>query len=90
MILKDLTGENIKKKVMVYVIDREEEMFLFRKKELGDWKVDLHTNENMMELKNYNKKLKLETSAGCHNLIRLEKVGQWNEEDSGFYITKEK
>ena len=43
-----------------------------------------------MESKNQNKKLNFETSAGGHNFIRLEKVGQLNEEDTVLYITKEK
>ena len=90
MIVKYVTGENIKKKVIAYIFDREEEMFLFGKKELGDWNVALHTDENRMEMKKTNRKLNLETSAGGHNLIRLEKDGQWNEDDTVFYITKRK
>ena len=50
----------------------------------------LHTNENTMEFKKENRKLNLEISAGGHNLIRLEKVDNWNGEDTVFYIIKEK
>ena len=43
-----------------------------------------------MELKRENRKVNLEISAGGHNSIRLENIGQWREEDSIYYITKEK
>ena len=45
--------------------------------------------ENRLEFTEKKKRVNLELSIGGHMLIKLEKVGEWNDEESVHYVKKE-
>lgn len=49
--VKGIQGDYIKRKVVAYLIYREEDIFLFVRKELRDQNASLHMDENVMELR---------------------------------------
>ena len=60
------------------------------KETLDKWDVSMHFSRKIMVFHKNKKKVDLEMLAGFHNLIKLEKVEEWNKEDSFYYISKEK
>ena len=56
---------------------------------MKEWKVAVFFEDNEMEFTENIKRVKLEMPAGGYMLVKLEKVGEWNNEEIIHYVIKE-
>ena len=89
IVVKVEDGDYIKREVVANIVDKEEELFLCGRKTLQEWKAAVFFEENRLEFTEKKKRVNLELSIGGHMLIKLEKVGEWNDEESVQYVKKE-
>ena len=59
----------MKREVNANVVDKEEELFLYGRKTLIEWKIVVFFKKNRLEFRE---------TIGGHMLLKLEKVGEWN------------
>ena len=56
---------------------------------MTDWKTALYFEEEKLKFNNNDKSTRLNLSEGGHMLIKLERIGEWTDKDSVYFI-KEK
>ena len=71
------------------VIEKENDFFFCGFKTLQDWKAAVFFDSNEMELTEKHKRLKVDMSNGGHMLVKLEKIGEWSDEESINYLKED-
>ena len=78
----------IKQIVTANIIDSEEVNFLCSQKTLSKWKTALYFSKQRLKFTEKDKSIKLDLLNGGHMLVNLEKVGEWKQEESVYYVKK--
>lgn len=78
----------IRKRIVVNVIDREGDLFLYGMKTLQEWKVAVFYERNEMEFNLTKKRVFMEMSKRGHQYVKLEVVGEWT--NAAYTIWREK
>ena len=87
IVVKMEDADYMKREVVVDVVGKEE-LLLCVRKTLTNQKTVVFFVENRLEFIETKKRVNLELSTGGHMLIKLEKLGEWTDQESVFMLRK--
>ena len=79
----------MKREVTVYIIDADRVNFLLGRETIKEWKLRIDHEEDKLEFKEKDKKVKLIESKGGHLIAQLELVGKWEDKDAIYLVENE-
>ena len=84
--MKTEDEDYVKKNVTANVINSEEVNFLCGRETTKGWKIKVDMEDDKLEFKEQDKNMKIEESGGGHQLVKLEKVGNYFDEESVIFL----
>ena len=84
--MKTENDDYIRKMVIASIVNREDELFLCGLKALIEWKAAVFYEKSEMMFDEIKKRVYMQISAGGHQLVKLETLGEIGHEKRVFYI----